>query len=404
MVALLVAVGLGWSAELLVQATLPLLILDRGGDASLVGLVAGVYAIPSLVMRPVIGRRIDRVGHGLVHQIGAALLAIAPLGYLVPSAVVLPFARLGQGLGWAMYGTANNFVLVRLAPPMKRGQASGYFNVMWALGLLCGPPIGLALYAGVGREAPFVVASLFAAAGLITATILRRLTPAVHLDAARSTGETGAGNRLPTSRVRRGIGTLLEPTAVPTMLILAAFMAGQTLFFSFAPVYARAIGEPDQVLSWYFPIYGVVLVLGQLLTGRGSDRFGRRRTIILGSCLGAIGLMVAAVGGTWTLFTFGGACFALAAAIVLPATAAATIDRVPPDRAGVGMATFSMGYAIAAGIGGATWGVLIDAHGFLPPFVAAIALQGMCVALAVRFLSAGPSGDVAQVRGAGTTR
>lgn len=388
MVALLVAVALGWSAELLTQATLPLLILDRGGDAALVGLVGAVYAIPSLAMRPLIGRRIDRIGHGAIHQLGGVLIVLAPIGFLLSSNVVLPIARFFQGLGWAMYGTANNVVLVRLAPAAKRGQASSYFNVMWALGLLLGPPLGLALYADVGREAPFLLASVFAAAGLVAATVLRRMVPAVRASAA---GDPAFRGEPPSSSRLRGVADrFLEGSAVPTMIILAAFMAGQSLFLAFAPVYARSTGEADSVLAAYYPMYGIILVLGQLLTGQVSDRFGRRRTVIAGSGLGASGLLIAVLGASWPYFSIGAGCFALGAAIVNPAVAAATIDRVPAGRSGVGMATFSMGFALASGLGGAVWGILIANYGFQIPFLAAVGLQVACVALALRYLHTRP--------------
>ena len=374
---LLVAVGFGWAAELLVQATLPLLILDRGGDASLVGFVAAAYALPTLVLRPIIGRRIDRLGHGGPHVAGAVLLVLAPLGFLVASVAVLPVARFLQGLGWAMFGTANNVVLVRLAPADRRGQASAWFNGMWALGFVFGPPIGLVLYLQVGPELPFIVASALACAALASATWLRRRVPAAGV--AAEPGEPGRGNRM---------ARFLEPAAVPTMTVLATFMAANTLFLAFAPVYARSIGAPDLVLAAYFPVYGGILAIGQLLTGGLSDRFGRRRTILAGTALGGTGLMLATLADGWTLFAGGAACFALAAAIVNPAAAAATIDRVPPGRSGVAMATFSIGYQLAAGVGGAAWGILISAHGFPAPFIVAFALQLVCAAVAMRFLGA----------------
>ncbi len=401
MIALLVAVALGWSAEMLVQATLPLLILDRGGDAALVGFVVAAYAVPTLLLRPLIGRRIDRTGQGPVHQAGAVLLTLAPLGYLLSATVALPLARFGQGLGWAMYGTANNVLLARLAPPHRRGEASGYFNVSWALGFLVGPPIGLALYAWAGGEIPFVVASLFAAGGLLTATWLRQRVPArVAPTAARPAAmplAPSAGYRarvVPASSapvepiaIRRWLERFVEPAAVPTMVILAAFMAGQTLFLTFASVYIRDIGAPDSLLALYFPIYGVLLGFGQLVTGRLSDRFGRRRTIILGSAIGTVGLVIATMADGWLGFTVGAGWYALGAAVVNPAAAAATMDRLPPERAGVGMATFAMGYQLAAGVGGAAWGLLIARVGFPSPFLVGIALQALCVGLAIRYLS-----------------
>ena len=380
MVALLVAVSLGWTAELLVQATVPLLILDRGGNAAVVGLVSAAYALPTLLLRPAIGRRIDRTSHGPTHQVGAGLLAVGPLLLTLGAVPVLLLGRLTQGLGWAMFGTANNVVLAQLAPASRRGEASSWFNIMWAVGFIVGPPAGLAIYAAVGQEVPFVVASLFALTALATVTVLRRVVPAAE---PPDTDAADEGRSL--------LARLIEPAAVPTMAILSTFMAGQALFLAFAPVYARSIGAPDAVLALYFPMFGVVLVAGQLATGRFSDRFGRRATIVTGCALGSAGLVVAAIASTWTVFAVGAATFALASAIVNPAAAAATIDRAPAGRTGVAMATFSIGYQVAFGLGGALWGLVIAAVGYPEPFLIAIGLQVLCAVVAFRYLAA-PAG------------
>jgi MFS family permease len=290
----------------------------------------------------------------------------------------LLLGRLTQGLGWAMFGTANNVVLARLAPASRRGEASAWFNIMWALGFIVGPPLGLAIYAVVGQELPFVVASIFALTALGTVTILRRMVPAATLPASSTMPETPGL-----------VARLVEPAALPTMAILSTFMAGQALFLAFAPVYARSIGAPDQVLALYFPVFGIVLALGQLLTGRFSDRFGRRATIIAGCATGSTGLLVAAIAPTWAVFAAGAAAFALASAVVNPAAAAATIDRAPAGRTGVAMATFSIGYQVAFGLGGALWGIVIAAVGYPEPFLVAIGLQIACAAVAFRYLAPG---------------
>lgn len=399
MVGLLLAVGLGWTAELLAQATVPLVVLDRGGDAATVGLVLAAYALPTLLLRPIIGRGIDRSGHGPTHQLGAALLFVGPLALAVAAIPAIVVGRLVQGLGWAMYGTANNVVLARLASVERRGEASAWFNIMWAVGFLVGPPLGLTLYAAAGPELPFLLGAAFGAAALVTVSALRPIVPppAAPARAGKQEQAQPAAEMPHSSATRRLVGRLVEPAALPTMAILSTFMAGQALYLAFAPVYARSIGAPDEVLALYFPLFGAILALGQLVTGGVSDRFGRRATIIAGCGLGSLGLLVSAVAATWTTFALGAGAFALAAAIVNPAAAAATIDRAPAGRIGVTMATFSIGYQVAAGLGGAAWGLLIAGVGFPAPFLVAIGLQAVCAVVAIRYLQPLPRPAVAGV-------
>jgi MFS family permease len=409
-VVLLACVVLGWTAEGMIQPTLPLLILDRGGDAVTVGLVAALFAVPSLVLRPFIGRRMDKAGHGGLHQLGTILASLAPLAYLVPGLVMVPAGRLVQGMGWAMFGTANNVVLARLAPPARRGEASGYFNVAYAAGWLVGPPVGLFLYAAAGAGATYLTASAIGILTLVTVTALRRIASAPAPDPAgpglgrggeRSPGDArgtivarssvpaspaaagAASTDRPRSRLGRGY---LEPTAIPTMLVTATFMGSQALFVSFAPVYARAIDAPLEWLTVYFPLYGILLMISQLGAGRISDRFGRRAAVVGGALLGTAGLLVAFLPFGFVGFTVGAAAYGVAAGIVTPATAAATMDRAPAGRLGASMATFSMSYQLAAGAGGALWGVIIATLGFPWPFLIGMVFTLASIGLAVRHL------------------
>jgi MFS family permease len=390
-------VVLGWSAAGIIQPTLPLLILDRGGDALLIGFVAALFATPTLLLRPFIGRRIDRYGHGAIHQVGVLLGSLAPLGYTLPGLTPVPIARVLQGVGWSMFGTANNVVLAKLAPPSRRGEASGYFNVAYAAGWVIGPPVGLFLYANAGPGAPFVAATGTGLLAVLVVTALRRATepagrlvvppataPAAAIIAPSPLAQMPAGNP-----VRRAVGGYLEPTAIPTMLITATFLSSQALFAVFAPVYARAVGAPVEWLAIYFPLYGGLLAVSQLVTGQVSDRLGRRNAVVGGALLGSSGLFITLLPLGFPGFTLGACAFAVGAGIVTPATAAATMDQAPPGRLGASMATFSMAYQLAGGVGGALWGVVIATLGFPYPFLFGAVLALGSIALAVRHLPAG---------------
>lgn len=381
---------LGWSAEGIVQPAIPLLVLDRGGDAILVGIVAAMFALPTLVLRPLIGHRIDRTGHGPTHRLGGAILSVAPLAFVVAPLALVPLARFVNGVGWAMYGTANNVVLARLAPASRRAEASSYFNVAYALGFLVGPPLGLFLYTGVAASAPFVAAAVVAFGSFAAAAVLARRTrdhgaegPMARTAAA---APGGPPDPIPSANpVIRGLSRLFEPTAVPAMLGTALFMASQSLFMLFAPVYARVSGFPVEQLAVFYPLYSGLLIAGQLFTGRLSDRIGRTRTIAIGTVIGCVGMSIAILPGQLLTFAVGGSLVAFGTTFVTPSFAAAAMDRAPAHRLGVSMATFSMGFQLAAGLGGALWGVVIGTVGYPWPFVIAALFQVAGLGLALRY-------------------
>jgi MFS family permease len=393
---------LGWTAEGIVQPAIPLLVLDRGGDAVMVGIVAAMFALPTLILRPLIGHRIDRAGHGPTHRLGGTILTLAPLGFMVAPLLLVPIARLVNGVGWAMYGTANNVVLARLAPASRRAEASAYFNVAYAMGFLFGPPLGLFLYTSVADTSPFLAASTVASMSLVGAVVLARRTrdrgaegpigrPAETAPAVASPMPAPAPGAQPSNAVVRALARLFEPSAVPAMLGLALFMTSQALFLPFAPVYARETGFPVEQLALYYPAYAGLLIVGQLFTGRLSDRFGRVRMIAIGTLIACTGALVAVLPGQLLTFAVGGGLVALGSTFVTPSFAAAAMDRAPAARMGVAMATFSMGFQLAAGAGGALWGVVIGTVGYPWPFILTAILQASGLGLAMRYFRARPA-------------
>jgi MFS family permease len=431
-VMLLISCGLlAWTAEGALQPTIPLIVLDRGGDAVLVGIVAAAYALPTLLLRPLIGSRIDRGGHGPIHRVGGAILATSPLGFLLPVLPLTPLVRLVQGVGWALYGTSNNVVMAMLAPRTRRAELTAYFNAAYAIGFLVGPPIGLFLYTGVGTGMPFLFASVFGCLAFVSASLLARAIAARgagmpqagtqsgrepsgpagagggagepssdgrRRDVPADPGSPGMANRSgggPPTRSRRRLGSPFEPSAVAPMLATALFMSTQSLFVPFAPVFARAIDEPVEALALYYPAYALLLAGGQLVSGRVVDRVGRLRAIGIGVTLATFGIGTAIVPGGLVTFALGGAFVALGTSMITPAVGAAVMDRAPAGRLAVTMATYSMGYQLAAGGGGALWGVMIGGLGYPWPFVAAIGLQLTVLAVTRRWLGRPPVGGSA---------
>lgn len=379
--------GFGW--EQLVRSVIPLVVIDRGGGAALVGLVAAVYSLPALLLRPLIGRLVDSWHHGRLLQIGALVAAIAPAGLLLPGIALLVPVRLVQGAGWASYSVSAQAFMAKIAPAGRRGAASGYYQAMIAVSVLVGPALGTWLYVNGGLGGPILLAT---GLGIIAFLVSLRVRIPVQAEAAPAAAT-------PPSR-RSGLPIIgaLELSALPSTLMLTMFMSAQALFTVFAPVYVIALGAPIESLVLYYPVYGAVLTLSHLAAAPTSDRVGRALTIRIGCGMAIGGLAVAALGGGMTTLTLGAAAYAIGVSFVSSATSALTMDRAPVGKLGSAMATYSLGYQLSSGLSSLLWGTLIAASGFFLAFAGAILLQVLTFVVSLRFAKgAAPEGPDPEV-------
>lgn len=375
-VVVLLLAFLGFSTEQMLRPVIPLIIIARGGDVILVGIIAAVPAVPSLLFRPLIGRMVDGPWHGRLLRIGTFLASVAPLGLLLPGLVFLAPARFLHGFAWALYSVSTHALMATLAPAHRRGETSSYFLAMPALATLVGPSIAVALYLAAGEIAPVLVASALAMAA--TAVALRVRIP------TRPSPKLTTGADAAVSQPSRS-GTIVERSALPATFMLTTFMAGHSLFAVFPPVYAISVGAPLESLALYYPTYGIVLLLSQVVVGRASDRLGRGKTIRIGCAMAVIGLTVAAIGGGMLHLLVGAVSYAIGVSLVSPTMSAMTIDRSPVDRIGSSMATYSLGYQLATSGSSLLWGAVISAAGFTLAFVIAIGLQIVTVLSSLRY-------------------
>jgi predicted MFS family arabinose efflux permease len=253
----------------------------------------------------------------------------------------------------------------KLAPPARRGEASGIYNLMPALAQLAMPAIGLALLSTYDFEAPFLLAAALAGAGLI-------IVPAIVSKQAL------AARPASSSQASR---TLLERGAVLPMLIEVMFSSIQALFLIYPPVFALAHNIPIEQLTLYYPVVGLTLVVARAALARLSDRVGRVPVLIGGASTAIIGLAVGAFANDVLVLAIGGMLWALAASVTSPTAMALAMDRAEPGRMGAAMATYSLGFQLGFGGGAAVWGAVITAVGFSSTFVAAIVTEAALVAL-----------------------
>jgi MFS family permease len=269
---------------------------------------------------------------GLTHSLGQLLGAIS-------------VARIGS----SPQHPVGNALLSDLYPAERRGFAISAHISGGNVGTLLVPFVGLALIGSVGWQATL---ALFGIPALLTGSLILwrvREDGAAYRVAAREAGS-----------VRGQLGEVLGRRDLRLILgasLIAAGGRGLDIVAPFMVLYLRGplgIGEGTAAILYALLLVGAVV--GPLLAGWLSDRFGRRRTLVVYYLLSAAGVLAFLAAGSNLvllvplLLPFGTAVFSES-----PVLQAFLADRASGPTRDV---AFSVYFTFAFGIG-AVWALVI---------------------------------------------
>ena len=367
------AAALGYMNQWVLVPVIPLYVDDLGASALVAGLVLLAFAIPSVVVRPVLGRLIDKWGSAIVVAMGLVAISAGALLMLAPLLAMLFVGNAVRGLGWAGVNTGAYTMLAITAPVERRGEASGYFSAVLTTVMIAFPVLGLWLLEHSGFSGTLVVAMLFSLLGLPVVVGLMKIQQRPEPEPGPAAGGAGLLDR-----------SVLLPSAINlcNSLVYPALMA-------FLPLYARSLGVED--IAWFYVIAGIAGIFLRPLLGKQSDAIGRGPSIaiILTAQLAGLVLIMFAQGLGQILA--GGVLVALSTAMIGSIATALAIDMSDQRYRGRAMATFGMSFQLGAGVGAVISGALADFVGFRGMYAgcAVITLAGL-VALALAWKSLPP--------------
>ncbi|HTM10333.1 MAG TPA: MFS transporter [Verrucomicrobiae bacterium] len=364
---------LGYAHNALLTPTIPLFVTQLGGSPLTVGFVLAAFAVTSVLLRPFIGHLADTRNEAGVLAFGCAVLGASLLLFLIPTVAAALFANALRGVGWAALNTGGYALLAMIAPARRRAEVSGYYSGVQGGANILFPAIGLWLIDAPfgGFHAVMLLSGAFAGAGVL-ASVLLRGAASPEADARRKEALGAAG---------------LNPFAVEREVFLpSALLFGLNLTYpatsAFLVLYARTIGVEN--VAWYFVASGATSLCARPLLGRLGDRIGAGPSLAAGFGLemAAVALLNAASG--LTLLIICGVVFALGNAIGSSTTLALAIHRSHPQRRGKSMASFSMAYPAAAGVGALWTGSAVEMTGYSGMYfmAAGIAAAGLALTLA----------------------
>jgi MFS family permease len=341
-----------------------------GQSARVLGWVWGLGVAGSLCIRPVVGSFIDRIGAKPAILIGASLAMFAALGYPFTQHVGLVcLLRVLTNVGMAVFFTAIAYVTALIASPRRRAESLGIVGVGGFVGMMLGPSLGDLIFAHGGND-PKVFYLFFnaSALGFLLAATLGLLLP---IDRPAPSGHESVGSVF---RVA------IEHWPGMILIIGVAFTMGQCMHSLFLERLADARGFEN--IKSFFLAYSPTAIALRFIFRRLPERFGRRRTVIMGMLFYASGMLLLKTAHTSAglilpaMVAGAGHCF------VFPSMVDLGAERLPPAHRATGTAMILGAGDVGFLLGGVLWGQVIDRFGY---DVMLMSVAGVCAVSAVLY-------------------
>jgi MFS family permease len=333
--------------------TLPIYLSQSGSKEVEVGVLMGVFAVSSLILRPLVGRALLKIPERVFMTAGALLYALTSVAYLF-SPPFWPFliVRVFQGIGVAFASTALFTLVANISPEGHRGQSLSYFFLTYNFASALAPPFGIFLINQFGFAVLFLVClGLSLCALFVTRLLRKRPVPPLQDSSVED-------------------GFLLSRKALAPSVINFFFFFTWGALTAFFPLYAINHGVANP--GFFFTTVASMLILGRTLGGKIFDLYSRERIIL--PCLFAyiISMMVLAFSKTLPMFILVAVIWGIGHAFFFPSLVAYVLDHVDSSP-GLAMGTFTAVMDFGWILGPVVMGIILH--------VASYQIMFLCLAL-----------------------
>lgn len=179
------------------------------------------------------------------------------------------------------------------------------------------------------------------------------------------------------------------PWSVLGIASLAAFMVfldTQVLFIAFDDIHASFPTVSFATMSWTLSAYTIALAAALVPSGRLADRFGRRRTFLVGLVAFTLASALCAVADSPALLVGFRVVQALGAAALVPASLAVVLSVFPAEKVPVAVAVWGAIAALAAAVGPTAGALLVDTWGWRAVFLVNLPVGAAALWLGRRYV------------------
>jgi DHA1 family tetracycline resistance protein-like MFS transporter len=320
---------------------------ELGGGVRTLGWLSMSFALAQFLASPFMGGLADRFGRRPLVLVALAAFSLANVGFLfAPSSSALIAVRALGGVFTAGLFPASLGIIADMVPKEQQARWIGIVMGCYGLGLVAGPVLGGVLYDSLGYVAPFVASAAMAALAFVSALFLVPETRTAQvrrreLLVKRRQAQMAATSSPAAADVCAPDGAQRRFASLPRPLYLFFTLLGiewiGTLAFSLSDPQLTFYIFND--LGWstvryglVAGLYGLMMVLGQVLLGQLSDRLGRKPLIIAGTMLTASFYTILATVRAFPVLLLAAFIAGLGESLAAPARSAFYFDITPQEH------------------------------------------------------------------------
>ncbi|XP_061646754.1 probable vesicular acetylcholine transporter-A [Phyllopteryx taeniolatus] len=268
-----------------------------------IGVLFASKAVVQLLVNPLSGTFIDRVGYDIPLVIGLSIMFLSTLVFaLAENYATLLVARGMQGIGSAFADTSGIALIAdRYPEEAERSRSLGIALAFISFGSLAAPPFGGILYQFAGKRVPFLIlAAVCLADGALCLAVLK---PFSQRERANMPVGTPIWRLMTDPYIAVVAGALticniplafLEPTIAKWMedtMHSSQWQMGMTWFPAFFPhvlgVFLTVkLAAKYPHLQWFYGAVGMVLIGASSCTVPACKNFGELMVPLCGICFG----------------------------------------------------------------------------------------------------------------------
>ena len=372
--------------------------IDRlGGTATYSGLLATVFSVAAAITRLACGPLVDSKGRAITITIGAAFLVVGTAGPVVfDNASAFIVYRFLQGIGFSAVTTAAATAAADVLPYSRLGEGIGYYGLGQALAMSVGPALALFLVASDAPNNLYIGLTCISVIVLILSLFCRyerkpeslpetsvyRMrreaqdseTQAETAKAAEHSTEGAAvdvsggtpAEQVPSLEAEpepKGFARLFERRALPGALPMTILSPAFGFGIFFVGLFGTSIGIDNAGL--FFTLSAVSMIAVRLKSNSYMDRVAPIKVFAVAVACGVVAYLLLLASETSSVFYYiAGLFYGMCLGISMPINQSVAVKNTPAERWGAANALYMLATDVGVGVASVIWGAINDSFGF----------------------------------------